>query len=476
MSKKSVEDVVDDSTASKEEVNKAKTVAKELEKKKATEKNTEEAAVEAIEKEDKSRIQSDDEVYDPKPAKKPLTPTEVKHKKRKKIIIISIIVVLLLAGIATACYFIFFYKPAPENVQEEEIVVVEKPKYYSKLSGLEIENESINSMPTYCIQIPNGLDGARPQTGLDSAAVIFEAIAEAGITRFAAIFQNPQNSVIGPIRSLRSYYLDWDTPFDCTIVHAGGSNDAIAAVRSGGYRDLTESYDYMWRDQSSYWAPNNLMTSPALLAEFNKANGYNTSNPVTFSRLLPNEATEKKNAAFKSAGIDPETNEQIKKTTEGDNTEGENTETITPLVESIDVNFGYVDAFNVHYQYNRQTNSYLRSYQNGQAHLVYSCPDGLTQPSPKTACGDAKQLSPSAIVVIKVDEYLDSDGYHQVVQTIGTGTAYIFQNGTSTKGVWVKNNKSDQITFKSDSGEAISFTPGQIFISAIPNGTGSVKY
>ena len=123
-----MEGIVDDSIAPKEEDIKVKTVAKELEKKKATEKNAEEAAVEAIEKEDKSRVQSDDEVYDSKPTKKPLTPTEVKHKKRKKIIIISIIVVLLLAGIATACYFVFFYKPAPENVQEEEIIVVEKPK------------------------------------------------------------------------------------------------------------------------------------------------------------------------------------------------------------------------------------------------------------------------------------------------------------------------------------------------------------
>ena len=120
-------------------------------------------------------------------------------------------------------------------------------KIYSNLTGLEIASEADKTAPAYCIQTPNGTDGARPQVGLTEAGVVFEAIAEVGITRFAAIYQKPTSAVIGPIRSLRIYYLQWDTPFDCAIVHAGGSDDAIAAVRSGGYKDLTENYTYMYR-------------------------------------------------------------------------------------------------------------------------------------------------------------------------------------------------------------------------------------
>ncbi|MBQ3309418.1 DUF3048 domain-containing protein [Candidatus Saccharibacteria bacterium] len=427
-----------------------------------------------------NHIPSDDEVYDPKlekKSKKPkklLTEEERKKRKRKKIIIISIIILLLLAGTAVFCYFMFFMpKPAENKVESATESTPEKPKIYSKLTGLEISDASINSMPTYCIQIPNGLDGARPQTGLSDAAVIFEAIAEAGITRFAAIYQNPEGSVIGPIRSLRSYYLDWDTPFDCTVVHAGGSDEATLDLATGNYRDLNESAVYMWRDKNSYWAPNNLMTSPNLLAEFNSSMSYTTSTPSVFPRLTPDEAEKAVQDTREKAGK----NTSDSSTSDTQNTEdAESSTPFTPLITDIEVNFGYVPSFNVHYKYDENTNSYLRSYANGQEHISYSCPAGLNQPDPKSECGAAKQVSPKVVIAMMVDEYLASDNYHQVIQTIGSGNAYIFQNGTAEKGTWVKNNKHDQITFKDSAGNIISFTPGQIIISALPNSTGSVKY
>ena len=83
--------------------------------------------------------------------------------------------------------------------------------------------------------------------------------------------------MIGPIRSLRLYYLQWDTPFDCTIVHAGGADDAIAAVRSGGYKDLTENYAYMYRGGNNrLW--NNLFTTSQHLTQVSADWGYGSSN------------------------------------------------------------------------------------------------------------------------------------------------------------------------------------------------------
>lgn len=450
-----------------------------------------EQAVSEIEMEE-PREQSDDEVFDPKKDKKfkqkfdkkklPLSEAEQKKKKHKKIAIIISIIVVVLAGAGVGAYFLFFYHPnTVEEVIEPERKEPEKPKYYSNFTGLEIADEALNSKPLFCVQVPNGTDGARPQVGLNEAGVVFEAIAEAGITRFAAIYQNPENSVIGPIRSLRSYYLSWDTPFDCTVVHAGGSSDASAQVSSGKYRDLNESYVYMWRDYSSYWAPNNLMTSPELLSLFNSDSGYASSNPAVFPRMKPAEANEAVRTAREKAGLDAATQEagkiqETEKTGDAETKEAKEVKEVVPLVKLIDVNFGYVDSFNVRYTYDEETNSYLRAYQNGQEHISYTCPVGLEQPNPKSDCGIAKQLSPSVVIAMMVDEYLDTDAYHQVIQTIGSGIAYIFQNGTATKGTWAKNNIDDQITFKDASGNIISFTPGQMFISALPNSTGSVKY
>ena len=401
-------------------------------------------------------------------------PKNSKAGKRKKAIIITIVVILILAALGgggAALYFLVFNKPKDEApAQEEQPKEPEKPKYYSKLTGLEIASEEENSLPLYCMQIPNGADGPRPQTGLDEAGVVFEAIAEAGITRFAAVFQNPKSKTLGPIRSLRSYYLDWDTPFDCAIVHAGGSDDAVAAVRSGGYHDLTESVVYMWRDYGSYWAPNNLMTSPSLLADFAKDNGYTTANPQTFPRLSAQEVTD---AVAKTKA--PENTETNCEGQEGTNCETPASE--LPFVPQIAINFGSVATFNTIYQYDVETNTYRRSYATGEEHLVYNCADAeVSEPSPKKDCGLAKQLAPSAVAVMMVDERLDSDNYHHVIQTIGTGTAYVFQNGTAVKGTWKKTTKASQIIFEDESGNVISFTPGQLWIAAIPNYGGSVQF
>ena len=399
--------------------------------------------------------------------KPPKSAEEIKKQKRKKrAIIITVILAILLAAGATIAYFIFFAKPTVEEEAPKE-EVVETPKIYSKLSGLEIADESVNSMPTYCIQIPNGADGARPQTGLDEAAVVFEAIAEAGITRFAAVFQNPQSEAIGPIRSLRTYYLDWDTPFDCTIVHAGGSTEAAAALVSGNYTHLNESYTYMWRDTSSYWAPNNLMTSSTLLANFAADEGVHTASPAVFPRLAPAEVAKilKDNAVNNTSSTEDGTTESAAETAD------------SALVSEISVNFGSVSDFNTVYKYDAESNTYLRSYASGEEHLVYSCANvDKARPTPKSDCGLAKQVAPSAIAVMKVDEYLDTDGYHHVIKTIGTGTAYIFQNGTAVEGTWKKISKSAQIEFTDKAGNTISFTPGQLWIAAVPNSGGSVKY
>ncbi|MBQ3294010.1 DUF3048 domain-containing protein, partial [Candidatus Saccharibacteria bacterium] len=197
------------------------------------------------------------------------TPEE---KKSKKILIISLVAVFVLLLGGAAGYYFLVYKPEQEKTTreaaeaqaaaeaakakeqiplEEAVKEPEIPKYYSRLSGEEIATEADNSKPTFCVQIPNGADGARPQVGLQDAKVVFEAIAESGITRFAAVFQDPP-AVVGPIRSLRLYYLNWDVPFDCTVVHAGGSVEALDAVKSYGVRDLSENYNYMWRSSANY--------------------------------------------------------------------------------------------------------------------------------------------------------------------------------------------------------------------------------
>lgn len=343
---------------------------------------------------------------------------------------------------------------------------ISEQKHYSVLTGLEISDPDLNHSPTYCVQIPNGLDGARPQAGLLDAEIVFEAQAEREVTRFAAIFQNP-TSVIGPLRSLRLYYLEWDTPFDCTIVHAGGAPDALAAVSYGGYRDLTENYSYMYRGEAynrvmnRYW--NNLFTNANYFQSWATNTGFTSSNPTSFARLTP-EASARARVLSQSTNpldIDTATVPSVKE--------------LAPAVSKISFSYARSSYYDPVFSYNSATNTYDRSYASGHLHTSYDCDASLGNITPELACSDA-QLSPAVVVATVVDEHVAAyDNYHEEITTTGSGRAVVFQNGTATEGTWEKPTKNDQIVFKDTEGQTISLAPGQTWISAIP-AYGSISY
>ncbi len=398
------------------------------------------------------------------------------HKK-SRLPLIFLLVFVTLAGAAGLVYYFYFMNPAPDSdaqtVVTPDLEVKEvpaedtsasTPAYYSRLSGEEIPSETENSAPTFCVQIPNGVDGARPQAGLNSAKIVFEAIAEAGITRFAAIFQNPP-AAVGPIRSLRTYYLSWDTPFDCTVVHAGGELGAIEMLHAGGYKELDESNEYMWRTAATYqlnrlW--NNLFTSGDLLASYNNSKSYLSSDIKSFPRLSPTSAEQDR------------INRQVAEKLKIDTPATASTDTLAPKVTHIDIQFGYMPNFNPVYDYDAETNTYKRSYETGAPHTVYDCAGQSSGIIPESVCSEV-QLNPSVVIVIKVQESLASDNYHEQISTLGAGDAYIFQNGDVIAGTWEKASHDAQIIFRDSEGNEIPLVPGQTWISAIPS-QNSVEY
>ncbi len=391
--------------------------------------------------------------------------TEEKNKK-------SWIIFLILGIFGVICGVVMFVIPfvvpkeaLPDLTFPTIPSQVSAAGVYSNLTGLELASEAEKTTPAFCVQTPNGLDGARPQVGINQAGVVFEAIAESGITRFAAIYQNPTSAVIGPIRSLRLYYLQWDTPFDCTIVHAGGADDAIAAVRAGGYKDLSENYYFIYPGNypNYYRMSNNLFTTGAYLMQFNADYGYGGSNVNGFKRMTPAESAHTRidNSVAEKLVITEPTTADVS--------------ALAPKVATIGVRFGGVATYNVNYNYNADTNSYDRGYESGEPHMIYDCPaENLGEVTPESAC-TLKQLSPSVVAVIVVDERRASDNYHEDITTVGSGSAYIFQNGDAIAGTWTKSSVDSQIVFTDANGKEILLAPGQTFVEAVPT-YGSVEY
>ena len=135
--------------------------------------------------------------------------------------------------------------------------------YYRRIDGIETEDGLQDKIP-YAVMIEN-LSVVRPQSGLQSASVVYESLVEGGATRFLAVFDpSVEVSTILPVRSARPYYLEWSSEYGATYAHAGGSPAALTIIRQ--YDDIRDmealglQSSYFWRDSNKF-APHNLVTS-----------------------------------------------------------------------------------------------------------------------------------------------------------------------------------------------------------------------
>ena len=175
---------------------------------------------------------------------------------------------VILIAIGGAVAFVLTYRaPVADTTYHAPAKKAPKTaeKYYSHLNGIEVASKANLSKPVTAIMIENSPD-ARPHSGLKQAEVVYEAIAEGGITRFLTLFQQHKPQLIGPVRSLRMYYVDWLAPYQASVAHVGGSHASLQEVRNGKYRDIDQFFN-----GSSYWRATlakviNHRNSPASLA------------------------------------------------------------------------------------------------------------------------------------------------------------------------------------------------------------------
>ncbi len=338
----------------------------------------------------------------------------LKTRTKKQWIIIILIALLVLGGIGFAVYQIL-RGPEPKPVQHAVVKQEPKPEppkpIYSTLSGLEISDAAINQRPVTAVMIENSLD-ARPQAGLNQASVVFEAVAEGGITRFLTLFQDSEPDYIGPVRSVRPYYVQWAAGFDAAIAHVGGSADALRMLRQDNVaKDLDQFFNPgPFRRVSNRVAPHNVYSNVTTLRELQNQKGF-SSNYKGFARK-----TEAKSA--------------------------------TPNATGIDFNISGA-LYNPHYDYDPATNSYLRS-EGGKPHMDEK---------------SAKQLSPKVVIALVMQQ--GRNDIYTTYNAVGNGDAFVFQDGALTKATWSKAGNKDPLIFKDINGNELKLNPGQTWISAV---------
>lgn len=126
---------------------------------------------------------------------------------KKKVIAIIIALLIDAVGLFLWQTKVFAPKTAKEEVKQEE----KSGPVRSELTGLETTADKAKR-PITAVMVENSPE-SRPQSGLKDAGVVFEAVAEGGITRFVALYQEAQPDLIGPVRSIRPYFVEWASWF-----------------------------------------------------------------------------------------------------------------------------------------------------------------------------------------------------------------------------------------------------------------------
>lgn len=105
------------------------------------------------------------------------------------------------------------------------------PEGVCPLTGLPVDDPAVLQRRPLNVRIDNSPQG-RPQSGLAFADVVWEALAEGGITRFTATFLCQSPDVIGPVRSARLIDLQLWPMLDAILVHVGASQPVTDMILS----------------------------------------------------------------------------------------------------------------------------------------------------------------------------------------------------------------------------------------------------
>ena len=296
---------------------------------------------------------------------------------------------------------------------------------------------------------------ARPQSGLSFADIIYEAVAEGGITRFMSIYYCQDAGIIGPIRSARTYFMDFVSEYgsDPLYVHVGGANTPGPANALGqindygwtGYNDLNQfsiGFPTFWRDYDRLGHP--AETEHTMYSTTEKLWKFATTRSLT---------NVDKDGTPWTKGFVPYTFKEDASLSE------------RPKKQAVRLEFWSTDPdYHVDWIYDPSTNLYKRN-------------NGV---SPHIDRNNNQVLTTKNIVVLFMQEFNANDGYennvHLLYKDKGVGKAVVFMDGARTEGTWRKDKRASRTLIYDSNGTSIKFNKGTIWFSILPtNGVATVK-
>jgi hypothetical protein len=278
------------------------------------------------------------------------------------------------------------------------------------------------------VMINNHID-ARPQSGLIYADLVYEIVAEGGITRLLPFYKSTIPEKIGPVRSTREYYLVLVKELgDAALMHIGWSPQALAAIESWPVRSLGRGGGQFWRDN-----PNGVAVEHT--AYVNGKDLLETGVDLGWEGTREYKVWEFKE---EKSGYDS-----------------------APSASDIAIDFWHRGDYSAIFDYDTETNTYLRS-------MGY---DENDNPIPHNDRENNEQVTVKNLLVQFVEEspIVNDPKGRLDYELVGSGTGLVFVDGRVIEVTWNKEERDSRTIFYDSDGEEMKFNRGKFWISVVPD-------
>ncbi|MFH1705225.1 MAG: DUF3048 domain-containing protein [Patescibacteria group bacterium] len=260
------------------------------------------------------------------------------------------------------------------------------------------------------VMVENAPD-ARPLSGPSKASVALELPVEGGVTRFLLFFDASTTAEqIGPVRSARTYFVDFADGLKAVFAHVGGSPAALRQIQNlKGFKNLDEfsSGKYFWRSAKRPM-PHNAYTRIDLLNEAVLAKAWTKEDFHPWRFASSSERGDVMSASIPYGGV-----------------------------------------FDVLWQYDPEADFYTR----WQAGAVQ-----------KDSSGEEVHAA-NVIVMLSDEKVLDEVG-RLAIRTTGSGKAVLYRNGKKIDMLW-RRDEGEWLSFETVEGNYVEFQPGPAWISVV---------
>ena len=293
---------------------------------------------------------------------------------------------------------------------------------------------------------------ARPQSGLSFADVVYESVAEGGISRFMAVFYcgiSGGSVSLAPVRSARTYFLPWVLEYDALYNHVGGAGNCDDDTVDERAKALCQIDQWNIKDMDQFG-----ISFPTCYRNYDRLD-----HPVATEHTMVCQtdklfklASDRGWTNVDSKGVSWDKKfEQWKFKDDANSGDRGTTETISFVAWK-----GYEKDYGVQWLYDKTANIYKRN-NGGVPHKDLETDEQIT--AKVVVIQFAKEIGP-------VDDHM-----HLLYNNIGTGTGLLFEDGKAEKITWEKEDKYSRTKFIGAGGKEIQFTRGQLWIHMLPIGT-----